>query len=324
MVFYITVLRALAACLITNAHYIGIYPTDLIANGGLIGDVLFFAVSGYCLYSIKAPFLKWYGKRIYRVYLPVVVITAVYIFTGAYSLSAHDAIWWFIYPTCYHFVASIIVLYMPYYCCMKIDWLKKHLLEVMCAVAAVWLTVYLTVYDKSYYHIDTVREPMIRFLFMESMLLGAWFRQNDECFRNVIKKWYPPTLVGMTIVYFVSKLLFSRRRSLAGLQILNQCVIFVLLFLIFAVFSGRDSKLEKMPGWLKKAVELISSITLEIYVVQSVLIDLIRPIGYFPLNWVVLSVAILICAFALNKVCAAISLAIGRIAQNCVWGGGKS
>lgn len=45
MVFFITCVRALAACLITNAHYTGVYPTDLIANGGMIGDVLFFAVS---------------------------------------------------------------------------------------------------------------------------------------------------------------------------------------------------------------------------------------------------------------------------------------
>lgn len=41
MILFIEFLRALAACLITNAHYTGIYPTDLIANGGLLGDVIF-------------------------------------------------------------------------------------------------------------------------------------------------------------------------------------------------------------------------------------------------------------------------------------------
>ena len=34
MICFITFLRAIASCLITNAHYTGIYPTDLIANGG--------------------------------------------------------------------------------------------------------------------------------------------------------------------------------------------------------------------------------------------------------------------------------------------------
>ena len=32
--------------------------TDLIANGGLIGDIIFFAVSGYCLCNIKKPFFS--------------------------------------------------------------------------------------------------------------------------------------------------------------------------------------------------------------------------------------------------------------------------
>ena len=82
MIFFITVLRALAACLITNAHYTGIYPIEIIANGGLIGDVLFFAVSGYCLYNVKyelSPkgFALWYGKRLWRVYPPVILMTFI-------------------------------------------------------------------------------------------------------------------------------------------------------------------------------------------------------------------------------------------------------
>lgn len=46
MIFFITALRAMAACLITNAHYTGIYPIEIIANGGLIGDVLFLQFQG--------------------------------------------------------------------------------------------------------------------------------------------------------------------------------------------------------------------------------------------------------------------------------------
>ena len=111
----ITFLRALAACLITNVHYVGIYPTDSIANGGLIGDVLFFTVSGYCLYNVKLPFHRWYGKRLYRIYPPVLIITLVYLLLGTYSLADHNAVWWFVYPTYYHFVASIIVLYIPFF-----------------------------------------------------------------------------------------------------------------------------------------------------------------------------------------------------------------
>ena len=302
MIFFVTCLRALAACLITNAHYTGIYPIDLIANGGLIGDVLFFAVSGYCLYNVKTSFPKWYGKRIYRVYPPVLIMTAIYVILGFYSLDEHSANWWFIYPTYYHFVASIIVLYIPFYFIMKIRFLKERILPIMGIIAIAWLLVYFTVYDKSYYHIDTVREPMIRFLFMECMLLGAWFRKNDEKVRNKFKAWHPIATVIVFCVYFASKILFLRSENLASFQILNQIAIFALLILIFTTFAGIDNKLEKLPGWIKKAINFVSDMTLEIYVVQYVLIGVIRPVGIFPLNWILLTASILGSAFILHKV----------------------
>lgn len=312
MVFFITFLRALAACLITNAHYTGIYPTDLIANGGLIGDVLFFAVSGYCLYNIKMSFPKWYGKRIWRIYPSVILITGIYAFIGVYSLCEHSVVWWFLYPTYYHFIASIIVLYIPFYFCMKNEWLKSHILTVMFIVAVVYIMVYLLVYDKSYYHIDTVREPMIRFLFMESMFMGAWFKQNDNKVRNKFRVWYPFATVGTFFIYIISKFLFSRIASLFRFQILNQIVIFVLLVFLFMTFAGIDSKLMRMPLGLKKLVDFLSSITLEIYLVQYALIEMIRPIGHFPINWILLTFTIICAAFILHKVCGFICVAVEK------------
>lgn len=312
MIFFITFLRALAACLITNAHYTGIYPTDLIANGGLIGDVLFFAVSGYCLYNVKHElsargFAGWYGKRIWRVYPPVLIMTALFMLLGAYSLSEHHFAWWYIYPTYYHFVASIVVLYIPFFFIMKTEWLRQRLIPIMAVVAVAWIAVYFMFYDKSYYHIDTVREPMIRFLFMESMLLGAWFRQNDKKLRNAFKAGY---LIGAGAafgLYLVSKLLFSRRDSLAPFQFLNQIAVFVLLYFLFRTFCGLDGKLEKMPTWIKKAVTFLSDMTLEIYVVQYVIIRVVRDFGlFFPMNWIVLTAGILLSSWILHKVCGVI------------------
>lgn len=309
MIFFITFLRALAACFITNAHYTGIYPTDIIANGGLIGDVLFFAVSGYCLYNVKYPlsakgFGLWYGKRVWRVYPPVLIMTAIYMLFGFYSLSEHSFSWWYLYPTYYHFVASIIVLYIPFFFIMKIEKLKNNISIIMAVIGVAWILVYVLFYDKSYYHIDKVREPMIRFLFMESMLLGAWFRKEDKRLRNNIKIIYPLLAIVVFVAYFASKMLFSRRESLASLQFINQIAIFALLYCIFRTFCGLDEKLEKMPEWLKKVISFLSTITLEIYVVQYVLIDVIRGENlFFPLNWIILTAAIIISAFVLHKVC---------------------
>ena len=310
MIFFITFLRALAACFITNAHYTGIYPTDLIANGGLIGDVLFFAVSGYCLYNVKYDlsvkgFAGWYGKRIWRVYPPVLIMTAIYMALGFYRLSADKGVvWWYIYPTYYHFVASIIILYIPFFFIMKIEWLRKRLIPLMIGVGGVFLIVYFTMYDSSYYHIDAVREPMIRFLFMESMLLGAWFRQHDKKLRNNFRAIYPVAAIVALGVYFASKVLFSKKSGLSPFQFLNQIAIFVLLFFMLRTFCGLDGKLESMPKGIKKIIQFLSDMTLEIYVVQYVIIDTIRSLGlFFPLNWIVLTACIFLAAVVLHKVC---------------------
>ena len=318
MIFFITVLRALAACLITNSHYTGIYPTDLIANGGLLGDVIFFAVSGYCLINVKKTFPVWYGKRIWRVYLPLLIITSVYFLIGAYTFKDNDFLWWFVYPTNYHFVASIILLYIPFYFVGRCEWLKKRIPILIGVVFAVYLFVYFAFYDREYYHIDVVREPMIRFIFFESMLLGGYFKYNDEKFRNKFK-WYELLIVAILFVgYFASKLIFSRKSELAPLQILNQILLFALLFYIFKVFTAIDEKLEKLPLMIKKVIEFIASITLEIYLVQNVIISAIRPYFGFPLNWLLITSSIVASAFVLHLSCKYIAKGVEKIIQKIV------
>lgn len=303
MVFFITFLKALAACFITNAHYTEVYPIELIANGGLIGDILFFAVSGYCLYNIKFSFPRWYGKRLYRVYPPVILITLVYALLGFYPIAWENAIQWFIYPTHYHFVASIIVLYIAYYIVIKIRFLKEHLPQVMLVIAVLWLVVYTIFCDKTTYNIDNVYSPMIWFLFFESMLFGAYFRANDAKYRNHFSALYVVGLVVSFAAYFASKLLFSKVSFISFLQPINQILIFVLLYFFFRVFAGLDEKLERIPVWIKAVVKYIASITLEIYVVQYVIIDELKHIAGFPLNWFVLTTVILLSATALHWTC---------------------
>lgn len=303
MIFFITVLKALATCLITNAHFTGVYPSDLIANGGLIGDILFFAISGYCLYNIKDNFIKWYWRRVYRVYIPVIMGTFIFLMIGVYTLTDHTMVWWYIYPTYYHFVASIIVLYIPYYFIIRNDFLKNHLKELCICIAVLGFAIYCLFYDNTYYHIDTVREPMIRFLFMESMLLGAYFKQNDALYRNNILKSHMVGAISFFVLYFVSKLLFSKYPVIAQFQIINQLLIFILLYFLFIVFCGLDGKLSSMPNKLKNIIRFLSNLTLEIYIVQYAIIDVIRPLFGFPINWIMLVVMIVFSAWLLNRIC---------------------
>ena len=303
MVVFIEFLRVLATCLITNSHYTGVYPLDFIANGGLVGNALFCAASGYCLYHVKGSFLKWYSKRLIRCYLPIWVISTVYVLLGFFSLEDRGLLYTFLYPTRYHFISSIVLLYIPFYFVMKWEVLRSRLPMVMLALGVVSVLYYLFFFDKSYYHVENVRGVLYRISLFASMLLGAWFRQTDSKFRNRSCKWYlllAPLTFG---VYMVLAYIFTRKPSLGQFQIASLLSMFLVHCFILRLFAGLDSRFEKLPKTLRRVVSFISAITLEIYVVQGEIINIVRPLFGFPLNWLALTAAILAAAIALHFVC---------------------
>ncbi len=140
---------------------------------------------------------------------------------------------------------------------------------------------------------------MIWFLFFESMLMGAYFRQNDEKYRNKFHWWQVLTVIGFAAIYFASKLIFAKG-NFVKFQIINQGLIFALGYFLFRLFFGLDNKLEKLPKPIMEIFKFLSKITLEIYVVQNVLIDTLRPYLSFPINWLVITVSILLAAWMLH------------------------
>lgn len=306
---FIVLIRALATIVITNSHYTGVYPTDLIANGGLLGDVLFFAVSGYCLANTKGTFGKWYLKRFVRVYVPVWVCTFAYMLIGVYVVDTHaDVAMFFLWPTHWHFVASIILLYIPLFFVAKhIELNTRNYWRMAVGLLIAQLLLYLTIYDASYYHIDNVREPMIEFLFFQAMLLGLHYRWQCDKQSNGrkpngggISVRLTLCAVGLFMLYFASKMLFVKMPELASCQMANQVVLLALLFVLFKLFMLMEGKLKTIEGTkLWKAIHFVADRTLEIYLVQYVILDYLK-IGPFPLNWLLLTTTILLGAIALR------------------------
>lgn len=302
--FFIVLIRAFSAIIITNAHYTGVYPTDLIANGGLLGDVLFFAVSGFCLASITENFRKWYLKRFIRVYIPAWIMTLIYIFLGAYVMSDwKDFISFFVWPTHWHFIASIILLYIPlFYVSKNIDMNIRNYRRLAGGLLVIQILVYLTIYDYSYYHIDKVREPMIEFLFFQSMLLGLHYRWRSEHtnINHKLLNWKIVTGILLLGFYFVSKLLFVKITIISPFQIFNQIILWALLYVIFDITMSLENLLHNIKNtFLWKCFSFISERTLEIYLVQYVIIDKCKW-GVFPINWFILSTTIIISAIILR------------------------
>ncbi len=307
MIFFINFIRFLASCFITNAHYIGIYPTDYIAHGGIIGNILFFAVSGYCLYNIKLNFYKWYLKRVFRVYYPIIIITIIYSYIGYYNLSDSGFIYNFIYPTNYTFLSAIVILYIPYYFFIKLKNRftfisnDKYLKLLFCSLFIAFILIYIFLFDKSYYHIDDVNQLSVLPLYFESMIIGAWFRENENKFRNNSKRIYLLIILILFPLYFASKYFFNRHQEYSYFQIFNQLIVFSIMFFIFRYVMGIDSKLDNLPKLLKSIINYIAKITLEIYVVQHCIISFFVSINLpFPINWILLTLSIIAAASLLH------------------------
>lgn len=314
---FIVLLRALAAIVITNAHYEEIYPISIIANGGLLGDVIFFAVSGFCLYNIKISFIKWYKKRILRIYPAVWIITIVYIGLGFYKANTiGEIIRLLIYPTYYHFVASIIILYVIYYIMIyiatKLDLeMIKALRMILGCVLTIHCLLYIFVYDKSYYHIDSVYEPMIRFLFLEAMLLGAIVHEKMNRHKIELKYGYIVGIVITFVIYFGFKIALTRNNTIALYQILNQAVLLLLLRFILLLTASFEEKIRVIPEKIYCCIQYLSKITLEIYLVQYALIPRLN-IGIFPINFISVSVGIVLVASILHFVVGKIQILVNH------------
>lgn len=102
-------------------------------------------------------------------------------------------------------------------------------------------------------------------------------------------------------IYFASKMLFVKFTAISKFQIINQLVLLLLLFVLFRCFASIDSKLENLPKPIKTVITFISTITLEIYLVQLPLIHKINFLP-FPANWFFITAVIILLAFLLNKI----------------------
>lgn len=302
MYYFINFIRAIATVLITNSHYGQIWPIDDLAAGGLLGNILFFAASGFCLYNVKENFGKWYLKRIAKIYPVMAAFTLITVLIGDYTLaSLNDAVRLFLYPTNYIFLVWLMLVYVAFY---LVAWFSKkrgRVVEITLAVTlAAWVLTYFIFVDKSGYHIDDVSNPFILFLYFSSMLMGALLKKYFHKF-NKVRVVNVLLLFVSLVVYFGSKIAFSKIPSISFWQILNQFSILVVLYFTFAVFMEFENQLKKLPVWINKSVGFLAKMTLHIYLVQFVIIRRLQSLP-FPVNFLVTTAAILVAACAVYYV----------------------
>lgn len=307
---FIIVLRTIACLLITNSHGEAVYPIRILASGGLLGDVIYFAVSGYCLYSLKETgFLPWYGKRLKRIYIPVWLTAGLFIATKIYGrIGWQRKLQLLIYPTHYHFVASILVMYIVFYFVMRLinqdrEHCERRLKWAVIATAVLFFALFYTVYDRSYYHIDDVNNHMIWHLYFISMMIGAWFRMNSEKYlgKSNWLSWLGIAVSGA--LYIATKLGCSRGLIPPAVQWINQVTLLVLLAFIFRSFIGLEEVIKKLPSSIMAPIRFIADMAFEIYLAQAVIIPTFNTgKETFPYNFLIVMSITFLCAYGVHIV----------------------
>ena len=297
-------LKAIAAVFITNSHYADIWPVSAMAAGGHLGNCLFFLVSGFCLCTIRDSFPRWYLKRIIRIYPALWIAITMNLLLGFFSIHSFSGfVHCFFYPTWYHFVASIMILYALFYLVRKLqNRCKIDTHWVLLATLVLCAIVYIFFFDRSWYHIDNVEEKWVRFQFWLSMMLGVNLREKYDTIEKTIS---PAEWAGTAILfvgYFAGKVLVSRYAALSNVQFLSPMLLIMLVWQISRIFIKLEKRglLESAGKWNRLA-KFLSSLTLEIYLVQNVIIHHLSTLP-FPVDFIVVTGLILVAAWAVHQI----------------------
>ena len=315
-------LRFIATCLITNTHYNDVYPIEAIAVGGLLGDVIFFVVSGVGLARpTRQKFIIWYGRRILRIQPTIIFGVALYLLTGYQGLEKFNVFQAFIFPTFFVFTAAISILYIPFYFVNKIE-NKKTYINIVILFLVIWFLAYSFVLDKSTYEMNNTWNPMIAFPYFLSMMIGGYIRKFGIKKRGKMQMllYITMTCAFMVKYFFLTKLIRGNEQ-LFSIQIAVQIALMIAIFSLVSIFYFMEDSFKKWPDWVLSPINFIATFTLEIYVIQKPIINFLADI-IFPINWILITLSIFIGAVIarifINFIITSIVMLIKRVKKEMV------
>jgi len=307
-------LMVLACALIVNSHLKGFCPRAFCAADGLLGNSLFYLLSGFGLQLSQAsqnrPFLSYYRRRLIRLY-PAVIVCLL-----AFALIAGDAFsgWTvmpylqrFIWPTHYTFIKAIVPFYAVYYFIMRLRRPSAYWISI-----AVMVPVYLVLYLPDARHIspDThlslglFADPVHWAAYFQVMLLGGYLATRIQSLGKPGWRIHLATLAILLLYLAVKFVMVVQGRFAACFAVLHLLVFFACGGLLISLTSQRLSAFYRAFPMLKHAINFVAALTLEIYLVHHRLLEYpwIARIK-FPLNLLVLVMLALPIAYVLALLC---------------------
>jgi peptidoglycan/LPS O-acetylase OafA/YrhL len=305
-----TLVRFAAVLLIANSHLEALYPRPWLAGDGLLGNSLFFMVSGCGLAlgnaSFQRSFWQWYGRRLLRIYPAVFLFVLVVNVMVEHAYSEWTPVRYleeFVWPTSFGFIRLIVLFYIAFFFLLRIANAKVYLAAIgILILPLVWL--YIRDASKipiggrlSLYTLD----PRIYVIFdFALMLLGGYMSTQTKRFRAGIFR------DGIAaLVLFFGYLVIKYAMVVRGDASRGYGVLFLIVALL-CYFSFRVSQAPSLlalvgsSSWVSRAIRGIGAITLEIYLVHRWGAELL-PVARtpFPFNIAAFWIVTLILAYAL-------------------------
>lgn len=281
----ISYLKCIAALLVINTHLTALYPTNVgfMAWGGYFANSIFFFVSGYCLTNVDKSFPKWYAKRFIRIYTPYLLALPFLYWAG--GVKEYNLINIIMPFKEYHFIPSILFLYIVYFFLTKLNQKTKiNYLYQVCFGGIVAFLYFIFIFDKS-------KSPIDHFSFIETiaylipMLLGGYAKEGKRIKSKVI-------CGGLMLFTFVLYVYQSFKPLTGCMKIFQPCIGLFFAYGLGCFFLSVEDKLSDL-----KIVDFIASVTLECYIVQFISKNAFVMIG-FPTNivyHVICSIAVAYC-----------------------------
>ena len=284
-------LRCIACLFIINSHIGVLYPARLsrLAWGGYFGNCIFFFVSGFCLVNIRDSFPKWYYKRFIRVYIPYVISIPIVFFSGVSD--AESFIDYLMPFKDYHFIPTILFLYVGYYFLLKLHRKGVSFYSQVIAIALFMIAYFFLVYDYEKGDIYAHLSVLEMLSYMVTMLLGAVsaFKSED----NKMGIIQSTMLTCACFLLYAYQSIYGFPKVLSILQ----------LFIGVGFAAGIGSLMIRCEDKLVELsiIKLASLVTLEAYIVHYICIEAYKGIG-FPTNLMFLIISILSVSYCLHNI----------------------
>lgn len=293
-------LKFLAMISVTWSHCDVVLPDSIhtIAAGGALGDALFFFCSGYTLSLGRFDgLINWYKRRVNRIY-PTVLMWAFIssMFFGLEWNAKTIIINWD-----YWFLPCIMFYYFVFYFVHKFMWNNLKILSAVLFVLITLISPFL--FDTSsltlYYNLPYMFAGYFFF-----MLQGAILARIDKS--SIQSKIGSFSLFILSfffiVLYYLVAYIFKNNPSICIVQTITLLPLLTSVYFLYRFSGGLFMERLLAMRYLGRIITVLSSLTLEVYIVQSYVINDVELLYTFPLNIAIIFILIIALAYLL-KIC---------------------